>query len=457
MDGFLEQAPLGLAGAAAAETVQERYLDVIDRVDEGVSDLDRSLEPGIAREERPASGDGAQHPDRRSVLILDDARVAAAKARIGHEHGIPPGDFRVGLGERHLEVVDQVAEKRPAAIHLPEKGAVFASRPAEGLQRAPDRIPGVEKAPVLRPGEDPGDRAKVLDPAGSSRTAGRAGADLEVLDLVQGRRSFEEGDEIRSFDERPVAGERDLRDLGKSLLEAREAARFHRLVPARNGSGQDARREEFQVVEGRPAVGVLGRDHLPLLRDLDPPADRSRGLGQNGRVRRPAAAAHGPAPAVEEAERDAVPPSDFGEGLLRPVEGPSGSQDSPVLAGVRVSQHHLLNSSPRLDVPPVGPISQETVDHAGGAREIVDRLEERDDVEGGEGLPPFVDLREAGFFCEKNDGENVALVVRHADDVGPDRHRRDVLQDPADGPERRHALPRLGGEARAGGNERPGR
>ena len=61
------------------------------------------------------------------------------------------------------------------------------------------------------------------------------------------------------------------------------------------------------------------------------------------------------------------------------------------------------------------------------------------------------------LLCEKNDGENVALVVRHADDVGPDRHRRDVLQDPADGPERRHALPRLGGEARAGGNERPGR
>ena len=124
VDGLLEKAALLPRPPAAAQTVQERHLDVVDRVDEGIADLDRSLEPGIAREERPASGDGAQHPDRRSVLILDDSRVAAAKARIGHESDIPPGDVGVGLGERHLEVVDQVAEKRPAAIHLPEKGAV---------------------------------------------------------------------------------------------------------------------------------------------------------------------------------------------------------------------------------------------------------------------------------------------------------------------------------------------
>ena len=97
-------------------------------------------------------------------------------------------------------------------------------------------------------------------------------------------------------------------------------------------------------------VGVVGRDDLALLGELEAAVHRPRRLGEDRAVGRPAAAPDGAATTMEQREADAVPPGDAHQRLLGPVEQPVRGQEPALLGRVRVAQHHLLGVATRPQV-----------------------------------------------------------------------------------------------------------
>ena len=121
-------------------------------------------------------------------------------------------------------------------------------------------------------------------------------------------------------------------ELGRGLAHAgRGEARLDQ------GGGQ-----QFQVVAADARIGVLGRDDLALLGEPELAAHAPRGLGEDGLVAGAAAAAHGAAPAVEQAQAHAEfirQGHELPRGL---VELPVARQEAAVLVAVRIAEHHFL-------------------------------------------------------------------------------------------------------------------
>ena len=94
---------------------------------------------------------------------------------------------------------------------------------------------------------------------------------------------------------------------------------------ARIGPGQGVERggdHQFQVALGQHFVGVFEVEHFALLGDAQLAVEGVEGLGEDGAMRGPAAAAHRAAAAVEEAQLDA--------GLARhDVQIAMGAEDLP--------------------------------------------------------------------------------------------------------------------------------
>ncbi len=128
-------------------------------------------------------------------------------------------------------------------------------------------------------------------------------------------------------------------------------------------------------------VGVVGRDDLTLLGELEPPVDRSGRLAQDRAVRRAATAADGAATAVEQRQFDAQPARGDGQVALRPVEHPARGQEPRFLVRVGVAQHHLLAVAAGLEVVAVARLDEECLEDRPRGRERIRRLEERHDVE----------------------------------------------------------------------------
>ena len=112
----------------------------------------------------------------------------------------------------------------------------------------------------------------------------------------------------------------------------------------------------------RPGEAVLERDRLALLRQLQAAVDRAGRLGEDARVRRPAAPAGRAAAAVEDRQLDVPLGRDARQLLLRAVDLPLRGEIAAVLARVRVADHHLearggdcdRGSPRRAGLPPAG-------------------------------------------------------------------------------------------------------
>ena len=111
----------------------------------------------------------------------------------------------------------------------------------------------------------------------------------------------------------------------------------------RSGTAVEERRCDgrLEIAPREAGETVLERDRLALLGHLQAPVHRVRRLGEDRRVRRPAAAPGAPAAAVEDGQLDAPLSREPGEPLLRAEDLPLRRHDAAVLARVRVADHHL--------------------------------------------------------------------------------------------------------------------
>ena len=321
--------------------------------------------------------------------------------------------------------------RRPAPL--------VVSRPAG--ERAAEPVPAGQGHPALRPREDPRDRPQVGEAHGGAATGGAA-ADVEPLDLVEGRRRAQVAHEGRGagglgrvVHEAAVGPLRERRQLVQGLLPGaatRGAARGP--TAAGHEHGVD---ELLEVAPREGGVRVAVRDRLALLREPQAPPHRLRRLGEDRAVRRAAATAHRPAPPVEEGERDPLRPADRGERALRAVQLPVRGEVAAVLVGVAVPHHDRLRPAAGGEVPGVGGVREEPLHRRRRRVEVGHRLEEGDHVETA------FDSRVPGH---QEDREQVARPARHAHHVALDRGGADPLVGAADEAEEVEGLVRAGAE-----------
>ncbi len=82
--------------------------------------------------------------------------------QVAGEFGIDLGDTEIGFGQHHLRIGDQGTQEVPFGEHFTHDRTVeLLARPGEAGAQA---IPSRQHATALRPGENPGDCAQVLDP-----------------------------------------------------------------------------------------------------------------------------------------------------------------------------------------------------------------------------------------------------------------------------------------------------
>jgi len=161
-------------------------------------------------------------------------------------------------------------------------------------------------------------RADLLDGAGPG-TRGRAGADMQALDLVNRGGFLPELDEAWRF----------IHQTTISVL-AGGGHGIQRLAPfvrnigldgfLRRGGQQDGMHDLFQVAVGQLGVGIAGGDHFALFGQAEMTVDAAGRLGTDGMVGRAAAARDRAAPAVEDGEGDAIGPGHARNLLLGLVE-----------------------------------------------------------------------------------------------------------------------------------------
>ena len=133
-------------------------------------------------------------------------------------------------------------------------------------------------------------------------------------------------------------------------------------------------------------------------------------------MRAAAAPGNRAAAAVEEAEVDIAIAAEPGELVLRAEETPVGDPVAAVLVAVGVPEHDLLEAAASLELSGVRGLVEERSHRRRGASEIVDRLEERDDVDPARDAPRL-DRPESHLAQQDEHLEKVAHVVGHADDV----------------------------------------
>ena len=97
---------------------------------------------------------------RRQRLVLDQI-------------GVEAGDRQVGLGQDHLDVIDQRCQKgqrRYISCRWPSSPPCSTQVFGDGAAQA---VPAGQRMPALHPAEDQGDGAEVLDPRGRRSALGR--------------------------------------------------------------------------------------------------------------------------------------------------------------------------------------------------------------------------------------------------------------------------------------------
>ena len=69
------------------------------------------------------------------------------------------GDLHIGLYQRNLGVVEQIAKEGPDGVHLAQACQRVRVLRQQGIQPAAQPVPSGQVDPALHPGEHPGDGA----------------------------------------------------------------------------------------------------------------------------------------------------------------------------------------------------------------------------------------------------------------------------------------------------------
>ena len=126
----------------------------------------------------------------------------------------------------------------------------------------------------------------------------------------------------------------------------------------------------------------LLRDDLTLLGDLDVAIHRAgRQRRQRAIHRRAAAAADAAAAAVEQREIHASFAEQRGQFFLRAIERPRGGEQAGILRRIGVAEHDFLSVAARSELASIHGIVEQLAHHVRRAIEIVERLEQRNDVD----------------------------------------------------------------------------
>src|SRR4029079_18976808 len=107
----------------------------------------------------------SNHQDHtlRTVVLRPDLAPDAVPHQLRLYYlDIPLGDPQVGLAQRHLGIPDRSREKWPLPVHMLKE--VESEFGAPLLECRAESVPPGQDHPRLRPGENPGDRAQILDP-----------------------------------------------------------------------------------------------------------------------------------------------------------------------------------------------------------------------------------------------------------------------------------------------------
>ncbi len=95
-------------------------------VDVGVAQADGALEDRVGLEQRSLLRDREDHAVGEVELGFEGGEDAIAERFVFDERGVEAGDAEVGLGERHLDVADDVEEEGEVASHGLELGEIAA-------------------------------------------------------------------------------------------------------------------------------------------------------------------------------------------------------------------------------------------------------------------------------------------------------------------------------------------
>ena len=320
------------------------------------------------------------------------------------------GDALVGLGDRHLDVVDKGAEERPLLV-----GSLELVKVAKLLAGGAQAVPSGQVNARLAPAEDPRNGTQVVERLGTQTALGRARANRQQTDLGQRRHGREPRCKVLGVQQVQIALmaycvellrhiPELLRGLGVGPLDARG-----RLQKRCGGNG-------LNMALSQRAVAVTGKDDLALLGELKEAVDRTLGLRQHGLVGRAAATAHGTAATVHEHQVDIVLLGPLGNALLRGVQREHGRGRTGILGGVGIAQHDLhaavglgkalLHHGQR----------KHLVEHVDAALEVLELLKQRDHVELGDILlvckGQVGKLKDVGHMLGAL-GERDDVAVRH--------------------------------------------
>ena len=263
---------------------------------------------------------------------------------------------------------------------------------------------------VLRPGENPGDRAQIGE-AFRAEAPRRPRPDVEQRNLFERARGLEIGDKIGIADKFRVSREGGAGNLLKRLVEF--SVRRQRFLAFRlQRVLKNGRRQQLHLVGRRAAIGVFERDDLALLGDAETAADGASRLRGDGVAGRRAAARHRAAASMEEGDGDALLASDLGEARLRLEQLPVRRQEAAVLVGVGIADHHLLQIAlPARRAAHDRNLQEIAHDRRRGAQ-IADRLEERHDRQRQNLDAGFVE-EQPRLLGEQIDAEHVDRRTRH--------------------------------------------
>ena len=177
----------------------------------------------------------------------------------------------------------------------------------------------------------------------------------------------------------------------------------------------------FEVAAANLGVGVLAADHLALLGQSDLPVHGARRLGKDRLVAGATAPAHRTAPAVKQAQRDAVLRAQRAkqrhQSQLGVVELPVAGKETAILVAVAVAQHDfLLAAAAQHQLGDAGQ-GVELAHDGGGQAQVTNGFKQRHDDQRAAGIGVQRADHQAAFFEQQQQLQQVAHRLGVADDA----------------------------------------
>ena len=171
--------------------------------------------------------------------------------------------------------------------------------------------------------------------------------------------------------------------------------------------------QRLKIAQPDFRVGVFAGNNLSLLGDADLTVHAARRLRQNGIVARAAAATDCAAPAVEQAEFQAVFAEYFYQFQFCLIQLPVGRDVAAVLVAVRITQHHFLGVSPVGQQPAVVGNGEQFVHDGPAAAQVLDGFKQRDDID----VQRIAAFQQACLLQHQCQFQHVAHRIGLGDDV----------------------------------------